>query len=111
MFHISLQKKPRVGLALNEYCFIKELSDSAVHRQFWSSLHILKTLYLFLAPEGVAPPSVAVVSETTIRVSWVAPLKPNGQIIGYFIHVINNKIPNNPLSVIEPLKYNKTKIM
>lgn len=32
-------------------------------------------------------------SETIIRVSWVAPLKPNGQIIGYFIHVINSKIP------------------
>ena len=56
---------------------------------------LIKTLYLFLAPEGVAPPSVAVVSETTIRVSWVAPLKPNGQIIGYFIHVINNKIPTD----------------
>lgn len=36
-----------------------------------------------LAPEGVDTPTLSVVSETAIRVSWMAPEKPNGDITGY----------------------------
>jgi len=43
-------------------------------------------------PEGVAPPAVVVISDTSVRVSWQAPAKPNGPITAYLLHV------NRPIS-------------
>ena len=38
-------------------------------------------------PEGVLPPIVIVISDTSVRVSWQAPIKPNGPITAYLIHI------------------------
>jgi usherin len=44
-----------------------------------------------LAPEGVDTPTLSIVSETAIRVSWMAPQTPNGDITGYNIYVNKEK--------------------
>ena len=40
-------------------------------------------LHYVTAPEGVDTPTLTIVSETAIRVSWMAPQTPNGDITGY----------------------------
>ncbi|XP_053408878.1 usherin-like [Mercenaria mercenaria] len=43
------------------------------------------------APEGVDTPTLSIVSEAAIRVSWMAPQKANGDITGYNIYNNNEK--------------------
>lgn len=38
-------------------------------------------------PEGVLAPVVVVISDTSVRVSWQVPIKPNGPITAYFLYV------------------------
>ena len=38
-------------------------------------------------PEGVLPPVIVVISDTALRVSWLAPTKPNGPITAYLLHL------------------------
>ena len=47
---------------------------------------------LSIAPEGVDKPTLSIVSETAIRVSWMAPEKPNGDIIGYNVYKNDERI-------------------
>ena len=49
-------------------------------------------LYCFVAPQGVAPPQLFVVSDTSIRVSWTPPLEPNGQITAYNVYIDDVRI-------------------
>ena len=51
--------------------------------------------YIFTAPEGVDSPTITIVSETALRVSWMAPLTPNGKITGYNIHINGEVIETN----------------
>ncbi len=44
------------------------------------------------APEGLAPPQLVGVDETTLRVIWTAPEKPNGEITAYNIYLDDVKI-------------------
>ncbi|KAH3846702.1 hypothetical protein DPMN_089004 [Dreissena polymorpha] len=44
------------------------------------------------APEGIDTPTLSIVSETAIRVSWMAPKIPNGDITGYHIYKNGEKI-------------------
>lgn len=39
----------------------------------------------FPAPEGLDPPVLTVISTSSLRVSWTAPSKPNGEITSYRI--------------------------
>ncbi len=32
-------------------------------------------------PDGVAPPTVSNVTQTSMRLSWTPPLRPNGQVV------------------------------
>lgn len=43
---------------------------------------------ILTAPEGVDTPTLNIVSEEAIRVSWMAPTSPNGKITGY--NVVKN---------------------
>ena len=43
-------------------------------------------------------PSVNVESETSVRVSWNAPLTPNGAITGYYIYLNTDRVPTNMLT-------------
>lgn len=47
---------------------------------------------MFSVPDGVRAPVVNALNDTSIRVSWVEPLRPNGQITAYFIYVNGLKI-------------------
>ena len=40
-------------------------------------------------------PTITIVSETALRVSWMAPEIPNGKITGYNIYVNGEKIETN----------------
>ena len=51
--------------------------------------------YVFTAPEGVDRPTITIVSETALRVSWMAPETPNGKITGYNIYINGEKIETN----------------
>lgn len=42
---------------------------------------------VFSAPQGVMPPELSVISDTSIRISWTTPVKPNGVITEYRIYV------------------------
>ncbi|CAH1791583.1 unnamed protein product, partial [Owenia fusiformis] len=44
------------------------------------------------APEGLSPPQLIVVDDTTLQVLWSAPARPNGDVIAYFIHLDDKKI-------------------
>ena len=44
------------------------------------------------APEGLAPPVLIVVDDTTLRVVWSAPSAPNGAVTGYFLYVNGQRI-------------------
>ncbi|XP_055957020.1 usherin [Patella vulgata] len=55
------------------------------------------------APQGISPPTLAVISETALRVSWSAPSQPNGDIINYNIYIDDRIISTNmstPSSII-----------
>lgn len=43
-------------------------------------------------PDGVRPPLVYSLNDTSVRVSCIAPLRPNGQVTGYFIYVNGLKV-------------------
>jgi len=45
-----------------------------------------------VAPQGVQPPQLFVMSDTAIRVSWVPPLTPNGDIIAYNVFMDGSRI-------------------
>ena len=47
------------------------------------------------APEGLAPPALIVVDDTTLRVVWSAPTSPNGQVTGYYIYLDGERIDTN----------------
>ncbi len=47
---------------------------------------------LSAAPEGLAPPQLVSIDETTLRVIWTAPQKTNGEITGYNIYLDDVKI-------------------
>ena len=44
------------------------------------------------APEGIDKPTITIVSESALRVSWMAPVTPNGKITGYNIYINDKKI-------------------
>ncbi|GFR82563.1 usherin, partial [Elysia marginata] len=44
------------------------------------------------APEGLPPPVLSAVSTSEIRVSWLAPIQPNGDIISYTIIVGDRRV-------------------
>ena len=47
---------------------------------------------LFSAPEGLPAPYKSVINQTTVRISWGAPSKPNGDITGYYLYVNDRQI-------------------
>ncbi|KAK3093068.1 hypothetical protein FSP39_010666 [Pinctada imbricata] len=47
------------------------------------------------APEGVHPPSISILSETSVRISWSAPDIANGEITGYSIYTNDVRTPTN----------------
>ncbi|KAL5008917.1 hypothetical protein ScPMuIL_014498, partial [Solemya velum] len=47
------------------------------------------------APEGMDRPVIAIINESTLRISWFAPKIPNGEVTGYIIYVNNDVIPTN----------------
>ncbi|ESO94175.1 hypothetical protein LOTGIDRAFT_118598, partial [Lottia gigantea] len=49
------------------------------------------------APEGIEPPVLTVLSDTSLRVSWSQPSQSNGQIVNYNIY-INNDIRSTNMS-------------
>ena len=52
----------------------------------------IKYISFTAAPEGLAPPQLVSIDETTLRVIWTAPEKPNGEITAYNIYLDDVKI-------------------
>ena len=58
---------------------------------------------LLTAPVGVRKPVINPLSESELRVSWLAPKKPNGQITAYNVIIEDRKIYTNqtiPSSIV-----------
>ena len=53
---------------------------------------IILHIVLHSAPEGIDKPIITIVSESALRVSWMAPVTPNGKITGYNIYINDKKI-------------------
>ncbi|XP_048258912.1 usherin-like [Haliotis rufescens] len=47
------------------------------------------------APSGLSPPTLTIISSQTLRISWMDPQKPNGDITGYNVFIDGRKIPTN----------------
>ena len=48
-----------------------------------------------LAPHGISPPVVYPLSPSTLRVSWLPPIQPNGQIVAYNVIIDDITIHTN----------------
>ena len=49
-------------------------------------------LHCISAPEGLAAPRLLSIDDTTLRIVWTAPVRPNGEVTGYFIYLDGTKI-------------------
>ena len=49
-------------------------------------------LHCISAPEGLATPRLLSIDDTTLRIVWTAPERPNGEVTGYFIYLDGTKI-------------------
>lgn len=49
------------------------------------------TVFVYAAPQGLAPAAVFIINDTAISVSWTAPSQPNGQVLAYNLYVSDGR--------------------
>ena len=48
-----------------------------------------------IAPLGMPPPLAFVISDTILKVTWLEPETPNGEITGYYIYLNHGRFSTN----------------